>query len=777
MGPDVARSRLAAVVNFFPQTRQASTSRAPVQHLERKLNRLIVGVQKMSLFSKILPVLFVASGFFGLVGRSIAAPEIRWEVENRFRFYQTPGPFKAYLKVAKETRPAGIGNWILHTEQKLQQKHLDEASAKERSNGWASRSMDDTCWDRGGFVLIDKDRCEDYTLPGSHRVLLSVTGVDTATARCTVKINVVASQTPKQFNQKRRTELFNKRRKEIEGQQSNVDCLDIPVEVPFSTAGDAGVEATVTLTQSGSSTDLTPVRIVVNDLLVLGMGDSFAAGVGNPDRPSQIRPNGGIIYDGETAVLPVRQNGFSDAGLKEIGAAQAKWLDIRCFRSQYGPQFRAALHLAVDMPHSAVTFLDLACDGARIIEGLLHRKELDAGYDPDTIDDPEAQLGRASRLLCASEDLKTVRYRIKLAADASKCGAQKPDTICEFEPEKFRREAIDRTSMKVCGRTGADAFRRNIDVLLLSIGGNDIGFAPMVGNILLGDVEFSDRLLRYLATEVGQIHPAGIGKTRLEFLHDKYRVLDQAIDKYLPLRPGSSKPVFLTAYPLPVDDRQGALCGGSDASASAARDALDSNSAFDGFTSPPSAAFKRLKEVVNTSCLLNIRRIGWFNAGADADSVLQQLTEAGKPCAGMAANADTGLQKIDWQFEFALLEKWHGHGFCAVRSGEQAGSALSVPKADSFNVFTPPLDRMRAYDSRQRWVRTPNDAFMITNWQTFSPKLRDSVNLLVASTTSAMHPTAEGYASMADSLRGRVARYVCSERAGEFGSEPLCASP
>jgi hypothetical protein len=735
----------------------------------------------MNFFKQIEFAALVVFAVSGLAGRALAAPEVSWEVENRFRFYQKPEPFKAYLKVAKDLRTAGTDDWILRTERKLQQIHLSEAKSREKEwNGWASEWMDATCWSRTGYVLINEDRCEDYTLPGSHRVLLSVAGVDNATTKCTVKTSVITTLTPKQFNQKRRTELFNQRRKEAEGRQTNVGCQNIPVEVPFSTSGDAGVEVTVTLIQAGSQTDLPAQPIIVKDLLVLGMGDSFAAGVGNPDRPAQLTPNGGIIYGGGDTGLPVRDKGFTGADLQEISAAQAKWLDIRCFRSQYGPQFRSALHLATDLPHSAVTFLDLSCDGARIIEGLLHRKTLDSGYDLDPADAPEPQPGMASRLLCASDNLQTKSYKLRFASDPSQCRPQRQDEICEYGVRKYQREAIDKTSMKVCAGSGADAFRRKIDVLLLSIGGNDIGFAPMVGNVLLGDIDPDQKMLRYLAKEFGMIHPAHIGKARLGFLHGKYQILDQAIDRYLPLRQGPNKPVFLTAYPLPADDRDGEICGGSKASASAARDALDSNPGFDGFKEPPSAALSRLKAVINTSCLLNIRRLGWFNGGADADAVLQQLTDSGKACEGLANNSQTELPKINWQFEFAMLQKWQGHGFCAVRDGADARQSLSIPsftRSPGAPAWTPPFDRMRPYDSRQRWVRTPNDAFAITNWQTFAPQISDPVNLLSASTTSAMHPTAEGYASMADSLRARVATFICSERASEFGSEPLCASP
>lgn len=723
-------------------------------------------------FERILPAV-LASAFLTLtMGSAFSAPQLTWEVENRFRFYKSPATFKAYRDVASATRISGTGDWILNTERKLQQDFFDENGGSEKSwNGWASKSMDDTCWDRGSFVLVDEGRCEDYTLPGSHRVLLSVSGVD-ADAKCSVDIKVIATQSTGEFNQKRRTELFVQRQNEIKNQQTNVACKGIPVESPFSPKGDAGVEATVTVTQGGSSTGLPTAKIIVADLLVLGMGDSFGAGVGNPDLPSTLQRNSGIIYDDNDDILPVRKNGFTGGSLADIAGAQAKWLDIRCFRSQYGPQFRTALHLAVDVPHAAVTFLDLSCDGARIIEGLLHRKVLDAGFAPKTVA-PESQLGRASRWLCTSPAAQKVSYNLRLVGDASQCPSPKANEICEFKGYQ-REKNLPSTSMNVCGASGANAFRRNIDLLLLSIGGNDIGFAPMVGNVLLGDITPSDRMLSYLAKEFGLIHSAGIGETRLGFLRAKYRVLDAAIDKYLPLRHGSSKPVFLTAYPLPSDDEHGATCGSSDTAAAAARAALDGNPSFDGFADPPSGALTRLKQVNRTSCLLNIRRLGWFNGGPDAGAALAELTGAGKPCAGLAGNSSDDPNKIDWQFEFAMLKKWEGHGFCAGGPGQ----SLSIPKANSFmTVWTPPFDRMRPYASRQRWVRTPNDALAITNWQTVSGRIADWLNLLSATTTSAMHPSAEGYAGMADSLRGRVARYVCSERAGEFGGEPLCSSP
>lgn len=718
----------------------------------------------------------IAVAFSGLTHGTAHSVEVVWEVENRFRFYKTQQPFKTYLETAMEARSAGLSDWILHTERHLQQKSFDEATTQEgRWNGWAAKWRDETCWDRQRFLLLNVDRCEDYIVPTSHRVRISATGLPDAT-KCSVKIVLIGASPP--------GPLFKSRQKEAEKEQSNVGCQNIPVEVPFSLDGDAGVEATITVQQMPAVT-LDPVKIVVRDLLVLGMGDSFAAGVGNPDSPARLDRGVGLFYDefithpGGQKRIPVRKGGFDGANLSAISQAQAEWLDIRCFRSQYGPQFRTALHLAVDMRHSAVTFLDLACDGARIIEGLLHRKKLDSGY-ASSIDNPEAQLGLASRLLCAAPKPVPVVYKLKFASKASECGATEPDQICEFSDRHFQRERLDKTYMRVCGAEGANAFRRKIDVLLLSIGGNDIGFAPMVGDVLMGGKGISNTILNRLAIDASVIHDGATGESRLGLLRGKYDVLDKAIDKHLPLWEGGSKPIFLTAYPLPTDNREGEICGSSAGSAAAARNSLDGNSVFGGFEAPPSSSLAKLKSVIRTSCLLNIRRIGWFKESADSGSALSELTADGQPCAGLQDQAQTGSPRLDWQFEFAMLKKWRGHGFCAVKEGDEAGPTLSMPVFSTQQgtpVFTPELRNMRPYRSRQRWIRTPNDAFVITNWHTFFPRLADFSNHLAASTTSAMHPSAEGFAGIADSLRARVASFICSERSAEFGGEPLCTGP
>jgi lysophospholipase L1-like esterase len=94
-------------------------------------------------------------------------------------------------------------------------------------------------------------------------------------------------------------------------------------------------EHQVTLEADGESFTA-PVR--ARDLLVVSIGDSVASGEGDPDGPSLFNP---------------------------------RWLETRCHRSLRSGAAQAALALEAGSPHSAVTFLPLACSGATIDRGLL----------------------------------------------------------------------------------------------------------------------------------------------------------------------------------------------------------------------------------------------------------------------------------------------------------------------------------------------------------------------------------------------------------------------
>ena len=504
---------------------------------------------------------------------------ISWEVENRFRFYRSAATFQYYASVAKAELQNGRADWILTTERALEEKYYRDGQRKTLFpniikpdddndwNGWASLTREETCRDRHEFDLTKFTDCEDYVSPVSHTVLAKAQGAEPG-AMCQWDIAPIGGPLIGDKS------LWHRRDAKINKPVTNSPqpCdQQVRIEVPWAADNSAGLNVTVTVISGGNPLPSAQKTIRVTDFLVVGMGDSFAAGVGNPDKPAQMDWNTGIgfrsFWSGPARkVIPVRRGGsHSEVPTSNVYEAQSEWEDIRCFRSQYGPQFRAALHLAVLAEHAAVTFFDLSCNGARIIEGLLSRKKIDTGY-PSGTPWPESQIGVASRLLCRDKQSTKIKYTLSAAKNGASCRQLKEQKICEYSKNgrniyrQYQNDRTNETLMEVCAPGEPDRFKRNIDVLMLSIGGNDIGFAPMVADVIISHRRAREIIFERLGTLIGEIHDGETGLARLDLLKSKYDVLDKALFTYLPLQ-GERKRIFLTAYPMPLDDAEGRMCG------------------------------------------------------------------------------------------------------------------------------------------------------------------------------------------------------------------------
>ena len=104
-----------------------------------------------------------------------------------------------------------------------------------------------------------------------------------------------------------------------------------------------------------------------------------------------------------------------------------------------------------------------------------------------------------------------------------------------------------------------------------------------------------------------------------------------------------------------------------------------------------------------------------------------------------------------------------GRGLCAgfTQAALSIADDLRLPRRRTgAGSPTIPAD-FQAYAPRQRWFRTPNDAFMTGNFHVAGSVLQKVLKLeslswfqmLLASTYSgAFHPTAEGHAAIADAV-------------------------
>jgi len=202
-------------------------------------------------------------------------------------------------------------------------------------------------------------------------------------------------------------------------------------------------------------------------LTIASIGDSYASGEGNPDKPQTFK------FFGDVEKGPV-------------------WLeDAQCHRSRFAGPYLAAYEIAriVNQP---LTFIGVACTGAQIPKGLL------GPFDPETDD-------RANPVASQIEQLKS--------------------------------------------RVGSG----RIDLLFISIGGNDVGFANLIKNCILLDSIEAVAPLPALCRHSSDVQDTL--KINQENLPGKYKWLAEQ------LRTIDIGTVLITEYPDPTKGANGKFCG------------------------------------------------------------------------------------------------------------------------------------------------------------------------------------------------------------------------
>ena len=481
----------------------------------------------------------------------------------------------------------------------------------------------------------------------------------------------------------------------------------VRLEVPYPDGLDVKVEI------AGSTVAETEIK--VRDILIVGMGDSFGSGEGNPDVPVRFSRERSIAYGKadkypEMAGYPAREGTWSQIGDKGFVASNARWLDTACRRSLYSHQLRAALQISLEDPHRAVTFAGLACSGAETTFGLFLRY-------------------KGNEWVRNPPDLS----QISAAADLQCAGNNAPD---QDYPEAYHIQGVVKELegglvLKRCDRKGS----RPIDLLFVSIGGNDIGFARLVANAVLND----ESTLKSLGGWVGQVHGNAESEELLSALDERYKALNRAVHNVLHIPWEESDRVILTAYPpLALLDNGREICP-------------DGNAGMD---------------VIST---FNLSQRAALNSTKLADELN-----------GVMSNS---AHQHGWSFADAHRKAFTGRGVCAGYTDNAFSIAddLRLPrlhdgKWDPYN----PAD-YKPYETRQRWFRTPNDAFMTGNFHAAGSVLQKALKLdslswfqvLLASTYSgAFHPTAEGHAAMADAVADK-ARAVLKKYGEDSGEVPL----
>jgi lysophospholipase L1-like esterase len=564
-------------------------------------------------------------------------------------------------------------DFLLHTESAKGGSILASEQALELQSdgrGWARNAVNRLCIDLSGRVSepCSRDNVrESYLTPVDHPITVRLTGAIPVGSTCAWSFD------------------------DGDGpQQSTFDCSEpVNLRVRYGRATVAAVD----VSSGPEAPQRVSTEIRVRDIFIAGLGDSIASGEGNPDRAIALADEGFCFryYFGSAAAQYYRP---SRAGYKGGRACEAPdslqtwqrhsalWFNSACHRSLYSYQTRTALGLAVQYPHIAVTYLPLACTGATIPDGLFGAQR--ARECPPT----------------------------KSAACQGTVNAQ----LAEL------REAL--------GAARKRQPDRRLDLVLLSVGANDINFSGLVADVIVDNP--TERALFRRSGVVGSVDDSRAAQAR--DLPQSFVRLREALK---PLVGGDLARVVYVSYADPTLSDGGAPCPGGRA----------------GFDIHPSfnAQPQRLAAV---SSFIDREFLPQLKALA--------LCQSGVLC------RDPGSDRMT--FVDAHQATFADHGFCArAATDPEFDRACFSPKGESFDpdivtAATQPLlcgrsaGEYRAYLPRARWVRDANDSYFAA--MTYPQALPASSQpadihdatwgILSAVYGGAVHPSAEGHAAMAD---------------------------
>jgi hypothetical protein len=565
-------------------------------------------------------------------------------------------------------------DFLLHTEALAGRSILaaeQTLAVRSDGRGWARNMVGRLCIDAAGRVAepcVRDNVKESYLTPADHAVTLRLTGA--------VPVGAVCAWTIGDGDPPRR---------------STLDCNEpINMRVPYGRATPVSVEVS-----SAEGAQALTDEIRVRDIFIAGLGDSIASGEGNPDRPVALAddgfcfrsylggPTGMYFRPGRAGFKGARACDTSDGqSLQNWQRAGAHWFNPACHRSLYSYQTRTAIALAVLNPQIAVTYLPLACTGATIREGLF-----------------ASQRARE----CA------------ITRNGLNCLGTVDPQISDL------REALAAAERRQPGR--------QLDLVLLSIGANDINFSGLVADVILE--QGTERALSQRTGVIGTLEEART--TLRRDLPQGFARLRQALK---PLVGGDLARVVYVSYANPAL-ADGAPCPGGRA----------------GFDIHPSfnADPARLAEV----------------AGFVQSEFLPQLKNLAL-CSGGVLCGDRSRDRMT--FVDGHQAAFAGHGFCARAETDppfdrQCFSAAGdsfvsdiVAAANNPLACGQAASDFRAYAPRARWVRDANDSYFTAMTYPQAQKapnqpgdIHDATwGVLSAVYGGAIHPTAEGHATMAD---------------------------
>jgi hypothetical protein len=484
-------------------------------------------------------------------------------------------------------------------------------------------------------------------------------------------------------------------------------------EVPLS-----GAQISVT----GDTADDSTV-VGIEHQVVIGLGDSYGSGEGNPDVPTQWKSGSAPAGSYRWLSDPGSQGSLIEEG--------ARWWDTACHRSFWSHQAYIAMRLAAVNPHRLVTFLHYSCSAAEVFDGVMVRQHEPPGMESCQGIDcflRSSQIGALVRDLCdgavVSSSPAIERIRAGVEADATL-----------FFMKSYRRIGLD--LVECTGRL------RVPDLVLMSIGGNDIGFGALAGWAVtpprarthVGRLLGGYALLRgtkvtcpEMAKQSGCREP--YDSQLIRQLPRRFKPLATALMELVRVAPGR---VVVTTYPDPLRDRHGDVCGDPS-----------------GFR--PESPWAGAHSQLPVGWLRNLTRIGekWdFNLLASEARILTVHT-----LRNLRATIESSAHQVGFRVASDAAAAFVGHCWTERDDGD-APTALPSASPSAWMCDGQPKGSpvcWKPFAPRRRFIRTINDALL-----TQSSARRDDM-------TGAVHPTAQGHAAVADVLQHEVDQVLGSSR-------------
>src|SRR5258708_2594990 len=490
---------------------------------KRHARRIVSAPPRIMRLFILLAVLAVLGAFNATSAQSASNSTLHivWEVKNRFRLFREEADFARQVAVSR-------GNSILSAERQL---------ARDSSGfGWAKDVVARLCLDKFGNLLQTCERDgerESYLAPRDHPIGVTLSGPAPHGASCT-------------WTFEDGTEPIRK---------IGAPCdQEVKLRVPY---GRTTVTAVNVQVGEGTAQRIT-AEIAVRDVLIAGLGDSIAAGEGNPDKALVLESGfcfKRFLNGGSSQYYRPSRAGFGgDRSCEDKPASAsdtldwarhgARWMSPGCHRSLYGYQVRATLALAAEQPHIAVTFLPLACTGAHIAAGM---------FDGQLIDDCPWVVG------------------------------------IDYSKNTGPAQLLELTDLMAA--LHREQPQRTLDMILLSIGANDVNFAALLTNVIVDNG--AERILLKRGGAI--VSPQDSQKSLNEELPTEFARLRAALKRF---SGGNLRHVVFVSYPNPAMQSEDKPCLGGP-------DGLDVNPSF----SANSERLRSVSDYVNKLFLPKIKAL------------------------------------------------------------------------------------------------------------------------------------------------------------------------